>query len=331
MKILFYTSDLYEQLILFLIESFPDRDRRYFEWWLKQVTDVKKELLNRTFLVMDADKIVACTTANWNKIKIYGQEQKFYWEGNTIVSKAYRGKGIGRMIYEQMGEYLERCTTGFTKVAYNIQPKVIPHLRPVSVVFVYLFVNRFFFYSFYKKIMRHRLDQNDIFYPSVIKIKNVQFFRIDSLEQMIFTSDGFWQNDDIEIVRDKSFFLKRFFDIYKKYVIYEGLVNGELVCYFVVRLAYYKGFNVISLVDFRYRKKSYINSIDKAISKISKINRIGFSLTLTSLKKQVLSFFPVILRTNKKIYGGTTLPNEEGECSLLITSADSDLDFVYYS
>ena len=101
--------------------------------------------------------------------------------------------------------------------------------------------------------------------------------------------------------------------------------------YFVVRLAYYKGFNIISLVDFRYKKKDYMNNIDKAVSTIAKMNRIGFSLTLTSLKKQFLSFFPIILRTNKKIYGGTTLPGEEGECSMLITSADSDLDFVYYS
>lgn len=135
-----------------MIENFPNRDKRYLNWWLKQATDVKKELLNRTFVVMDADKIVACTTANWNKIKIYGQEQEFYWEGNTIVSNIYRGKGIGRMIYEQMGRYLERCTTGFTKVAYDIQPKVIPHLRSVSIVFVYLFVNRYFLNSLYEKL-----------------------------------------------------------------------------------------------------------------------------------------------------------------------------------
>jgi len=44
-----------------------------------------------------------------------------------------------------------------------------------------------------------------------IIIDNVNFSRIDSLEQMSFISDGFWQNDDVEIIRDKSFFEKRFF------------------------------------------------------------------------------------------------------------------------
>ena len=118
--------------------------------------------------------------------------------------------------------------------------------------------------------------------------------------------------------------------IYKKYVVYEGHLCGNLVCYFVVRLAHYKGFDVISLVDFRYRKKDYMSSIDKAVSEIAKINHIGFYLTLSSLKRKVFNFFPVILRTSKKLYGGTTIPHINKECSLLITSADSDLDFVYY-
>lgn len=98
----------------------------------------------------------------------------------------------------------------------------------------------------------------------------------------------------------------------------------------MVRLAHYKGFDVISLVDFRYRKKDYMSSIDKAVSEIAKINHIGFYLTLSSLKRKVFNFFPVILRTSKKLYGGTTIPHINKECSLLITSADSDLDFVYY-
>ena len=52
MEIIPYTPDLYEQLILFLVESFPNRDKRYFDWWLKQYS-CEKNLLNRTFLVED--------------------------------------------------------------------------------------------------------------------------------------------------------------------------------------------------------------------------------------------------------------------------------------
>lgn len=330
MQIISYTPDLYEQLIQFLIESFPNRDKRYFDWWLKQHADVKKNLLNRTFVIKDKGKIIACTTANWNEIKIHGKKQDFYWEGNTIVSKDYRGKGVGRMIYEQMGNFSERCVVGFTDIAYNIQPRIIPHLKSINWIFVYLSVNRFLFNSLYRRILHYRQKIGDTLYPLEITIGSVNFYRIDSLEQFSFTSDGFWQNDDIEIMRDKSFFEKRFFNIYKKYVVYEGYSCGNLVCYFVVRLAHYKGFDVISLVDFRYKKEKYIKSIDKAVSEIAKMNRIGLYLTLTSLKKKILNFFPIILRTNKKLYGGTTIPHIDKECSLLITSADSDLDFVYY-
>lgn len=98
----------------------------------------------------------------------------------------------------------------------------------------------------------------------------MMFYRIDKLEQMSFTSDGFWQNDDIEIIRDKSFFEKRFFNIYKKYVVYEGYLCRNLVCYFVVRVAHYKGFDVVSLVDFRYRKEDYVNTYIKLFLKLLK-------------------------------------------------------------
>lgn len=76
MEIIPYTPDLYEQLILFLVESFPNRDKRYFDWWLKQYS-CEKNLLNRTFLVEDKGKIIACTTANWNEIKIHGKKARF--------------------------------------------------------------------------------------------------------------------------------------------------------------------------------------------------------------------------------------------------------------
>ena len=45
---------------------------------------------------------------------------------------------------------------------------------------------------------------------------------------------------------------------------------------------------------------------------------------------KLLNFFSVILRTHKKLYGSTTIPDINKKNSLLITSVDSDLDFVYY-
>ena len=187
---------------MFLVESFPNRDKRYFDWWLKQYS-CEKNLLNRTFLVEDKGKIIACTTANWNEIKIHGKKQDFYWEGNTIVLKAYRGKGVGRMIYEQMGRFSDRCVVGLTDAAYNIQPKIIPCFRPINPVYVYLSVNRFFLNSLYRRCLHYRRGIEDMFYPLKMAVRGMMFYRIDKLEQMSFTSDGFWQNDDIEIINEE--------------------------------------------------------------------------------------------------------------------------------
>ena len=115
------------------------------------------------FFIKDKGEINACTNAEWNKIKIYSKEQNFYWEGNTIISKNYRSKGVGRMIYKQMGTFLERCTIGFTEAAYKIQPRAIPHSKSVSPVFVYLSVNRFFLNSLYRKWKHYRRQETDIF------------------------------------------------------------------------------------------------------------------------------------------------------------------------
>lgn len=55
----------------------------------------------------------------------------------------------------------------------------------------------------------------------------MMFYRIDKLEQMSFTSDGFWQNDDIEIIRDKSFFEKRFL-IFIKSMLFTKVICVEI-------------------------------------------------------------------------------------------------------
>lgn len=49
----------------------------------------------------------------------------------------------GRMNYEQMGEFSDRCVVGLTDAAYNIQPKVIPYFRLINLIYVYLSVNVF--------------------------------------------------------------------------------------------------------------------------------------------------------------------------------------------
>lgn len=330
MHFVHYSSHWDDRLRKFLYNNFPHRNKKYLDWWLNQSLHSKEDLQNRTFMVVDeSNRIVACTTALWTKMKIRSRLYKMYWEGNTIVDENYRGKGIGRMVYEQMNLFRERCTTGFTQAAYAIQPKIIKQFTNLSSVFVYLSFNICFMRNLWDRLLRNTIKQDDLIYPNQIDIKHVHFERVDNIELIEFPSDGFWQNDTIELIRDKDFFRKRFIDIYRKYIIYQSKVDNEIVGYFVVRPAKYKGFNLLSLVDFRYKNEIIENSIVKAVTKIARNNKIGMFITLTSLKKKFWSSGCTI-RTSKVLYGGTTMAEIKEDDFMLITSADSDLDFVYY-
>lgn len=330
MHLVHYSSHWDDSLRKFLYNNFPHRNKKYLDWWLNQSLHSKKDLQNRTFMVVDeSNRIVACTTALWTKMKIRTRFYNMYWAGNTIVDENYRGKGIGRMVYEQMNLFRDRCSTGFTKAAYAIQPKIIKQFTNLSSVFVYLSFNICFMRNLWDRLLRNSIKQDDLIYPNQIDIKHVHFERVDNIELIEFPSDGFWQNDTIELIRDKDFFRKRFIDIYRKYIIYQSKVDNEIVGYFVVRPAKYKGFNLLSLVDFRYKNENIENSIIKAVAKIARNNKIGMFITLTSLKKKFLSSGCTI-RTSKVLYGGTTMAEIKEDDFMLITSADSDLDFVYY-
>lgn len=328
MRICYYRSEFHKKLREFLFRNFPHRDKSYLDWWLNQSIGLKEELSNRTFMVVDESKqIVACTTALWTKMRNRSKVLDMYWAGNTIVNSYYRGKGVGRMIYEQMDEYRDRCSIGFTEAAYAIQPKIIKNFKKLSKVYVYISLNPYFMKSLWDRLTGTEV-QNWMF-PYKMEINHIVFDRLDDIDSFQFTADGFWTNDEVELMRDKDFFKNRFIDIYRKYIIYQAKVKNETVGYFVLRPAKYKGFNMLSLVDFRYKNEEDEKSIVRAINRIAKRNKIGMCITLTSLLKKRFSYGCTV-RMPKVLYGGTTMAELKEDDFMLITSADSDLDFVYY-
>ena len=125
-----------------------------------------------------------------------------------------------------------------------------------------------------------------------------------------------------QVLRDENFVKDRFFNIYLKNYVFKHDVNGVTDCYFVVRPIQLYGINMLSLVDYRYTDESYIPLIREYLREIAKINNIGLCMTLTSEKK----WFGYKL---KKELQAITF-NKNVETDILITSADSDIDFVYY-
>lgn len=331
MRIIYYRSEFHKKLRDFLFVNFPHRDKKYLDWWINQSIGLQEELSNRTFMVVDeSEQVVACTTALWTRLRIRSKVSDIYWEANTIVNTCYRGKGIGRMIYERMNQYKNRCTIGFTETAYAIQPKIIENFKNLTSVYVYLSFNTYLLKSLWNRLIgRLKKIDCDWMFPEMIQLNHVSFEKIEDLQSFNFPKDGFWQNDEVELIRDKDFFKNRFVDIYRKYTIYQAKEKGATVGYFVIRPATYKGFSLMALVDFRFKNEKVEKSIMKAINIIARKNRIGMCITLTSLKKNFFSY-DCTVRMPKVLYGGTTMAKLKEDDFMLITSADSDLDFVYY-
>lgn len=329
MKIIYYDSNIHKLLLEFLQKEYPRRDINYFIWWLKTANESLGEDLTRTFCIEQDSNIIACTLAYWSKIKIRDNVDNFYWEANTIVDPAYRGKGAGRMMYEHMGQFRDRCTTGFTDTALKIQFKVVKNLKHISSVGVYLSFTRFFVRALFERILKKDLFDEKLLSPESLQCKGIKANRVNAIDEFYAPTSGIWMNDEVEVIRDKKFINKRFFDIYRSYIIYQLYDSDHIVGYFVVRRTIYMGLNLLSLVDYRLTSKKYNKALMRLVAKVAKINRIGIIITLTS-QKDFCKFFPLAIKTSKILYGGTTMEKMIDGQEFLITSADADLDFVYY-
>ena len=87
---------------------------------------------------------------------------------------------------------------------------------------------------------------------------------------------------------------------------------------------------MVSLVDFRFRKRDYETRALKAATKVAGTCGIGLVMTLTS-RRWGYMLSPLTIMTKKKLHRAVGMKDyAENFNEMLITSADSDLDFVYY-
>lgn len=329
MKIVGYNSSIHDQLISFLQNIYPQRDKSYFEWWIESTKEASKENRERTFCIVHDSKIIACTLSYWSKLKVCENIKSFYWEANTIVDPQYRGKGIGRLIYEQMDKYRDRCTTGFTNSAFKIQFKILKNIKHISTVSVYLSFTHCIIRTIVERLFHIDLYDKELAAPDFIRCKHLIAKRVETINDFAIPDNGIWLNQNIEVIRDKDFIYKRFFDIYKKYYVYQIYDKIASVGYFVVRRTKYMGLNMISLVDYRLSDTKGQRLLLRMVRKIATLNKIGLIITLTS-QSRFSQRYPLTIKTPKKLFGGTTMAELKDGQDFLITSADSDLDFVYY-
>lgn len=328
LKIVSYTPNIHKLLLQFMITQYPNRSKEYISWWLNNIKNYDHDTQQKTKIAIIGDVIVGCTTVNEGFAYIDGSKTKLFYEANTIVCPDFRGLGIGKLLYNEISKEEFRCTIGMTKAAYAIESKLFKNNLELTPIRVYITVN----WHIFNTLITRKLHSQDLISPDYFHCNNKTRFRKFEAFSAIANIIKHCQNNDncTEINRDESFFNTRFVNIwreeaYKKYIIE---INNTDVGYVIYRKGRIYGVDFVAIVDYRCIDKKFESSIFKGANTLAKLNAIGFSLCLTSRCYCNISLSPIRFKLPKKIKGLATSNIKYKD--ILFTSADSDLDFVYY-
>ena len=301
------------------------------KWWLTNIFNSDSDSWDKCLIVLENDEIIGCTTVNKASLIINDSKESIYFRGNTIISPDQRGKGISKEIYNKVNSYNNWMSVGVTDIAWSIQPKYVENFTPLRPINVYLSLNFSILKQVFYKCIHLKLTSCKI--PDRLLISsNDEIIRVDNAEQMEIPEMGKWTSDEIEFVRDIDFFKKRYTDIYcaERYGIYKYMSEGCMIGYVVLRKTVYRGLDIVSLVDYRFFSRKNEAKAFKAASKFARQYGIGLVLTLSS-RKYSFCLYPLTIMMKKKLNCATGMKQYLDKFNdALFTSADSDLDFVYY-
>lgn len=326
-----YSSSWNTKLLEYMKFVYPHRDIKYLKWWLTNISNSDSDSWDKCLIVLEGENIIGCTTVNEASIIIKGSKENIYFRGNTIISPDQRGKGISKKIYNKVNLYDNWISVGVTDIAWKIQPKYVKNFTPLRPINVYLSLNLSIIRQVLYKCIHRKLRIGII--PDRLSITSgEEIIRVEDAEQMEMPENGKWTSDEIEFVRDIDFIKKRYIEIYcaERYIIYKYLSGGCMIGYVVLRKTVYKGLDMVSLVDYRFFSRNNEYKAFKAASKFARQFGIGLVLTLSS-RKNNFCLDPLTIMMKKKLNCATGMKQYLDIFNdTLITSADSDLDFVYY-
>ena len=326
-----YSPECHKAIFEYLCKIYPSRPKQYLDWWLTVIDGAGEECWNKVVYITDDDRIIGCSLASVFRIYVENKVETYFTSGNTILNPEYRGKGLSKYFYEQVNEFDNWIRVGFTDVAFKVMPRFVKSFTPINPVNVYISVNRAIVGQLFRKLLHKKTNWKG--FPTDISIGgNNRLKKIDNPEMLTIPPDGHWTNDEAEFVRDKDFIKNRFFEIYcsDRYGIYECLFADKSIGYIVLRKAVYSSYEMLSLVDYRFYSRKDETKAFNAVSRLARYNNIGLVITLTS-RNYKPQLFPLTIKMKKKLGCATGMKSKLAIFNkMLITSADSDLDFVYY-
>lgn len=317
-----YSPQLRLQVLDFLEKIYPYRSKYYFEYWIDNIEESLDKLKSKSVILFDENLIVGVALPNLFCIKNKkGETFELFSSCNVIISWEYRGKGLAKYLYETCNGPDKWITLGITNAGVSAYKRYVKHYLPLKDLFVYVTFNYTLLFPF-----KHIQDL-----CKIVNKGQLMATQITSIEDLSIPFGESWTEDDFEVVRDYDYLKKRFFDNYrsKEYHVYSVKKGTKPVGYFVVRRTFFK-IPALALVDYRYDKKCIsLNDLLSMVDKVAVSCRLGATITITSENLHA-SIFPFTFKTRKRLTCATNMDALVDSNNFLITSAETDLDFVYY-
>lgn len=324
-----YSPQWHARLLDYMRSVYPSRDVKYLEWWLSKMDSGDEADWQKCFIVSEGEEIIGCTTAIPIELVRGGGRIAFYLRGNTIISPEKRGRGVSKLLYDKINSYDNWLSVGITDIAWKIQPKYVKGFTPIRPINVYVAANGWALPQLAGRLLKGK--PRTIVFPGRIDMPNEEsFILVKDIKDLDISENGGWTSDGIELVRDRTYLQKRYFDIFSAgwYAVYKFEKQGETEGYTVLRKISYRGIEMVSVVDYRFGSRNDERKAFRLAQKVACRNRIGLVFAMSSREYRTLGC-PFLLETPKKLNCATGDESIDFK-DLLITSADSDLDFVYY-
>lgn len=308
----------------YLQKTFLHYSDAYIEYCVA-MADAKDENEEPTLLVIDGnDKIVGCHMFFNTKAMIYGKVTNVRWGHDSFLDKDFRHKTN----FPKVISGIDAFGIGLSKVNKKIQKHY--NILFFNGLFNYVILNK----KITTSIINRLTKKVELFVAYKEVVAKGMCFELAEKEEVIhIPNHGYWNKDyvDIDFVRDEDFLGNRFFNNkVHRYYVYHSLNNKSVdECYFVVRLISFKGFQALSIVDFRYNLNipSQLGHILDAAKILAKKNNIGMCF-LVSNDSNVSRFYKFNwIKSRIDLYAKGQFKKFKN-ARILITAADSDVDFL---
>ncbi len=264
-RIINYSGEWRDRLRVYMRKRFVKYSDSYIDYCL----DHSEGQTPAKLVINENGAVVGCQLYYCTKAIIHDRVVEIQWGHDMFLDEEYRATiGLDFM-------FSVSANGGFGLGLTNVSEKIHKQLKYKFIhgVYNYYIVNRLLFLLPFQKLFKLKpaITNNEI-----IKVGDLVFRRIYSVNELSIPNNGFWYRDynDLDFVRDAAFLENRFFNC----KVYDYRVYASKDSYFVVRESVYRGFPALLLCDFRYTP-SDAKSVYRMIMAINKLAvKCGFGI-----------------------------------------------------